>query len=302
MSLLSWKPLLPLHPTTSFRAKSYNPHLHKTTPLNSTKNRTKTSKISAKIDDSPTPLSPQDQVNLSVLRFTFGISWLDESYLPRYLGYGFGFLILLNHFVGSSSSVTSAQLVSEALGLSLAAFSITLPYVGRFLKGATVEEQAPLPGQAQQIFLMSQNVPDSLKEDLAWTTYVLLRNTKSVSVLIYLQYMICIRGYWNFPENLSKDEIHNWFMGQIKKSGLSDVTDTLYYQQSTDAVLEEALPDRTGSVLIQPVVSASSSPAKGTDEVAGLVLVASNISYAYGDKDQSWIKAIANKFRGEIKA
>ncbi|KAH9617390.1 hypothetical protein KSS87_012261 [Heliosperma pusillum] len=302
MSVLSWKPLLPLHPTSPFRAKSYNPHLQIISPPNSTKNRVKTFKISAKIDDSPTPISSQEQVNLSVLRFTFGISWLDESYLPRYLGYGFGFLILLNHFVGSISPVTSAQLVSEALGLSLAAFSVTLPYAGRFLKGATLEEQAPLPEQAQQIFLMSQNVPDSLKEDLAWTTYVLLRNTKSVSVLIYLQDMLCIRGYWNFPENLSKDEILNWFMGQIKKSGMSDVTGTLYYPQISDAVLEEALPDRTGSVLIQPVLSAANSPAKGIDEVAGLVLVASNISYAYGDKDQSWIKAIANKFRGEIKA
>ncbi|KAK9724559.1 hypothetical protein RND81_05G082400 [Saponaria officinalis] len=300
MSIVTVKQLLPLHTTNLFCAKFYTHQNYALSPLKTIKNRMKTLKLSAKIDDSSTPTS-QDQVNLSVLRFTFGISWLDESYLPRYLGYGFGSLILLNHFVGSTSQVTLAQLISEALGLSLAAFSITLPYVGRFLKGAALDEQTTVPADAQQVFLMSQNVPDTLREDLAWTTYVLLRNTKSVSVLIYFQDVICIRGYWNFPENLSKDEILCWFMDQIKKYGLSDVKDALYFPQSTDVVLKEALPNRTGSVLVQPVLRTSESSGKVTNGVVGFVVVASSISYAYGDRDQSWIEAIANKFRGETK-
>ncbi|KAL9240425.1 hypothetical protein vseg_014647 [Gypsophila vaccaria] len=300
MSIVTVKQLLPLQTTNLFCAKKFTHQNSVIFPLKTLTNRTKTLKLSANSDDSSIPAS-QDQVNLSVLRFTFGISWLDESYLPRYLGYGFGSLILLNHFVGSTSHVTLAQFISEALGLSLAAFSITLPYIGRFLKGSTVEEQTTVPANAQQVFLMSQNVPDTLREDLAWTTYVLLRNTKSVSVLIYLQDVICIRGYWNFPENMSKDEILGWFMGQITKLGLTDVKDTLYFPQSTDVVLKEAFPDRTGSVLVQPVLRTSESSGKVIDDVTGFVVVASSISYAYSDKDQSWIKAIANKFRGETK-
>ncbi|KAG1362314.1 putative protein COFACTOR ASSEMBLY OF COMPLEX C SUBUNIT B CCB2, chloroplastic [Cocos nucifera] len=75
--------------------------------------------------------SQQQQLDLSVLR----IPGLDESYLPRYIGLGFGSLILLNHFSSSSSSnVTPAQLRSEALGICLAAFSTALPYLGKFLK------------------------------------------------------------------------------------------------------------------------------------------------------------------------
>lgn len=44
-----------------------------------------------------------------------GIPGLDESYLPRWIGYGFGSLLLLNHFVGSNSAAltTPAQLVSK---------------------------------------------------------------------------------------------------------------------------------------------------------------------------------------------
>lgn len=51
--------------------------------------------------------------------------------------------------------------------------------------------------------------------------------------LIALQDVICVRGYWNLPENLSKDDILNWFMDKIKKRGLSDVDETLYFSQGT---------------------------------------------------------------------
>ncbi|KAL9669713.1 hypothetical protein QQ045_007261 [Rhodiola kirilowii] len=53
--------------------------------------------------------SQSTELNLSVLRFTLGIPGLDESYLPRWLGYGFGSLLVLNHFA-ASSSITPAQL------------------------------------------------------------------------------------------------------------------------------------------------------------------------------------------------
>nr|ACF81846.1 unknown [Zea mays] len=52
---------------------------------------------------------PQQQLNLSVLRFTLGIPGLDESYLPRWIGLGFGALVVLNHLL--SASPTPAQLV-----------------------------------------------------------------------------------------------------------------------------------------------------------------------------------------------
>ncbi|XP_028098256.1 protein COFACTOR ASSEMBLY OF COMPLEX C SUBUNIT B CCB2, chloroplastic isoform X3 [Camellia sinensis] len=172
-----------------------------------------------------TTSNQQQQLNLSVLRFTLGIPGLDESYLPRWIGYVFGALLLLNHFVGSdSTTATPAQFRSEALGLSLAGFSIVLPYLGKFLKGATPVDQTTVPESAVQIFVMSQNVTDNVREDLAWGTYVLLRNTNTISVLISLQDALCVRGYWNTPEDVSKDP-----------------------------ELWEMLPKGTRSLLVQPV-------------------------------------------------
>ncbi|XP_021730143.1 protein COFACTOR ASSEMBLY OF COMPLEX C SUBUNIT B CCB2, chloroplastic-like [Chenopodium quinoa] len=297
MSILIGNQLVPLNLAFPFRANSY----HRLHGVVTRRNSRKSLKLSAKLDDSSTSTNSEQQINLSVLRFTFGISWLDESYLPRWIGYGFGSLLVLNHFVGSSSPVTSAQLISEALGLSLAAFSASLPYVGRFLKGATPEKLTALPECAQQIFVMSPNVSNTLKEDLAWTTYILLRNTKSVSVLLSLQDVICVRGYWNLPENLSKDGIVNWFVEKIKKYGLSDVKETLYFPQSTGSVLEEAIPEETGSILIQPLRSAKTQGI-GEENDMEFVLLASSISYAYDEKDMMWTKAIARKFKNADNA
>ncbi|KAG0501185.1 hypothetical protein HPP92_001257 [Vanilla planifolia] len=122
----------------------------------------------------------EQQLKLSVLRFTLGIPGLDESYLPRWIGLAFGSLILLNHFL--SSSPTPAQLRSEGLGLCLAAFSTTLPYIGEILEGKNQVDRSVLPEGNKQIFIMSENLLDSEKEDLAWATFVLLHNTNAISV------------------------------------------------------------------------------------------------------------------------
>lgn len=63
------------------------------------------------------------------------------------------------------------------------------------------------------------------------------------------------------------------------------------------SVLKEAIPEETGSILVQPLCS-SEAQGKGNENDVGFVLVASGVSYAYDEKDKLWIKAIANKFKG----
>ncbi|CAM8989975.1 unnamed protein product [Rhodiola kirilowii] len=243
--------------------------------------------------------SQSTELNLSVLRFTLGIPGLDESYLPRWLGYGFGSLLVLNHFA-ASSSITPAQLRTETLGLSLAAFSVALPYFGRFLKGSTVSDQVTLPEDAKQVFVMSQSSLDSRREDLAWATYVLLRNTNSISVIISVQNELCVRGYWRTPDDVSKEDMLNWFKSQISGIGLSDLRDVLYFPQLTDSERWKILPSGIQSLIVQPIVCASCTPDKETVEVEGFIMLASNLSYAYSEKDKAWIRAIGNKFKDHV--
>ncbi|XP_047940808.1 protein COFACTOR ASSEMBLY OF COMPLEX C SUBUNIT B CCB2, chloroplastic isoform X2 [Salvia hispanica] len=242
----------------------------------------------------------QQQPNLSVLRFTLGIPGLDESYLPRYIGYGFGALLAVNHFLGSdSSSITSAQLRTEALGLSLASFSALVPYLGRFLKGASPITQKSIPEGVDQIFAMSRDIAPGLREDLAWGTYVLLRNTNSIS-LISVEDALCVRGYWSVPKFMPKESIPDWFRKQTQKIGLSELKDVMYLQQSADSELKEMVPVGTRSLLVQPIREARQLSSSQTEARMGFVLLASGVDYAFTEKDIAWIASIASKFSGIV--
>lgn len=60
------------------------------------------------------------------------------------------------------------------------------------MQGATPTDQKSIPEGAEQIFAMSQDISNDVKEDLAWGTYVLLRNTNSISVVCSQALNYCI--------------------------------------------------------------------------------------------------------------
>ncbi|XP_062120514.1 protein COFACTOR ASSEMBLY OF COMPLEX C SUBUNIT B CCB2, chloroplastic isoform X3 [Humulus lupulus] len=260
----SFGPLIPLKIPTQFRTKN---------------NVRKSLAVSARLDDNSRSNQENSQVNLSVLRFTFGIPGLDESYLPRWIGYGFGSLLLLNHFAGSNSvaDITPAQL------------------------GASPMDQTTIPEGSEQIFVMSEDVSDTQKEDLAWATYILLRNTNTLAVLISTQGELCVRGYWNTPIDMSKTKTNllDWFTQQIEKIGISDLKDTLYFPQISESGLWEMLPKGTRSLLVQPVTQVPDQSNEMMQTNEGFILLASTISYAYSEKDRAWIGVIAKKIGGK---
>ncbi|ESW24333.1 hypothetical protein PHAVU_004G121600 [Phaseolus vulgaris] len=267
---------------------------------------TLTTILRSSLQDSQPPNSNQEQqqqqqLNLSVLRFTLGIPGLDESYLPRWIGYGFGSLLLLNHFLGSdAAAVTPAQLSTEVLGLSLASFSIVLPYLGKFLKGAQPVDEKTIPDGTEQIFVMSTEIGNGLKEDLAWASYVLLRNTNAIAMLILIQGEICARGYWNIPADTSKEILLDWFKKKIEKAALYDLKDTLYFPQDAGSEFQDLVPIGTRCLLIQPVLHVSNESDTGSQNPDGFILLASTTRYAFSNKDKAWIAAVANKYRGRV--
>ena len=54
-----------------------------------------------------------------------------------------------------------------------------------------------------------------------------------ISQLIAIQGDLCVRGYWKTPDNMSKDEVLDWFKEQFENIGLSDVKETLYFPRTT---------------------------------------------------------------------
>lgn len=51
------------------------------------------------------------------------------------------------------------------------------------MQGATPMDHTTIPQGCEQIFVISQNVSNTQKEDLAWATYILLRNTNTIAVV-----------------------------------------------------------------------------------------------------------------------
>ncbi|CAN1158898.1 Protein COFACTOR ASSEMBLY OF COMPLEX C SUBUNIT B CCB2, chloroplastic [Linum perenne] len=147
---------------------------------------------------------------------------------------------------------------------------------------------------------MSPTISDAEKEEFAWGSYVLLRNTNTIAVLISMEGELCVRGYWNVPfSDAVKDPVLDWFQSQIERIGLEDLKDTLYFQQAMGSELREMLPNGTRSLLVVPILPSSDQSSDETKKNLGFVLLASNLEYAYNEKDRAWIKAIANKFGGE---
>ncbi|KAL5081134.1 hypothetical protein RYX36_009555 [Vicia faba] len=284
ISILSLKPLIP-------RTKLVFPK-----PSSTKSTRILGANLQPPNSSNTTTTQQQQQLNLSVLRFTLGIPGFDESYLPRWIGYAFGSLLILNHFLASdSATITPPQLTTEVLGLSLASFSILLPYLGKFLKGAQPVDQTTLPDGTQQIFVMSTHIADGLKEDLAWTSYILLRNTNAIAALVLIQGEICVRGYWNVVDDSSKEILLGQFRNKIEKAGLNDLKETLYFPQDADSEFQDLVPKGARSLLVQPILQISVESATDSQTPAGFILLVSTTSYAFSIKDRAWIAAVANK-------
>lgn len=142
---------------------------------------------------------------------------------------------------------------------------------------------------------MSENLSAVQKEDMAWASYVLLRNTNTTSVVIAIGDLLCVRGYWNPPANTSKYSMIEWFKSQMQQVGLVDLRDALYFPNSSDSQLAKILPDGILSVLAQPILSPD--PANNETKTEGVILLASNANYAYSEKDRAWIRTVADKFQ-----
>lgn len=49
--------------------------------------------------------------------------------------------------------------------------------------------------------------------------------------MISVQNELCVRGYWNIPDEVSKANVLGWLEKQIESIGISDLKETLYLSQ-----------------------------------------------------------------------
>ncbi|CAM6106967.1 unnamed protein product [Calypogeia fissa] len=237
-----------------------------------------------------------ESVDISVFRFTLGIPGFDDSDLPRVLGILFGGLLIANHF-SSLNSLTGAQLRSEAVGLVLAAVCVSLPFIGRQLNGANKIQRTLKPGQ-KQIFCLADGLTDTHRQDLAWVSYNLMRNTSTTAMLVWHSgQVVGARGFWGaladsgpgsaLPLGSLQQKL------EAKVEDFSTLKEPLYLSGNADLQGWEILPSGAASVLVQPFPKDSNSENDGA--VQGFILLISRTPAGYRRKDRQWTASLAKK-------
>lgn len=106
-------------------------------------------------------------------------------------------LLVANHLAGGEGAGGSLGR-TEGLGAVLVAACATLPSLGERLEQARGGVgSAPTPA-AQQAFILSDDAPEALRQDVAWASYALLTTTNASTVLL-LRHSACLAARGALP-------------------------------------------------------------------------------------------------------
>lgn len=245
-------------------------------------------------EDLDTSSSSSRSLDVSFFRFTLGIPGFDDSDLPRVLGIAFGAIVLLNHFL-TADSITAAQWRSELVGLCNAILSINLPSIGRSLNGGTSTSAATSMSTSRQIFALAKNLSLEDKEDLAWGSYALLRNTKTTSLAIWNEELVCARGFWDIP-NEAEGNILEWLEEMLRKTSLFACDTLTYLPFKADKQGWKVIPNGVVCSLVLPFKKSCSRTSTVDLKVKkGCILLLSNVQDAYTEKDIMWADLLLEK-------
>lgn len=212
----------------------------------------------------------------------------------------FAFAMCVIFFEAISSDITDlscGEQRSEAVGLVLAASSISLPFIGRQLNGGNKIQRKLEPGQ-KQIFCLADGLTDSHKQDLAWVSYNLLRNTSTTAMLVWHSgQVVGARGFWGAQPDSGPGSsrplrsLQQKLEAQMEK--YSSLKEPLYLPGNADLQGWDIVPPGSASVLVQPFPKDSNVETEGS--LQGFLLLISNTPAGYRRKDRQWAASVAKK-------
>lgn len=193
--------------------------------------------------------------------------------LPLWVGGIGGALLLLNRLL--TLDLTRSQSRSDALGVILSALLI--------LTGLLWQRIQPRSPDAVELigeegFDLAPQLPEPVKRELAWVSYILLTNTATRSLVIWWEDRVLLRRGILPPKTTVEP-------GAIVQRCLSKqqpiylVNLTLY----PGRVEFDYLPENTQGVICQPI---------GTQ---GVMILGAYAPRSYTRQDETWVRAIADK-------
>lgn len=193
--------------------------------------------------------------------------------LPLGVGSIAGFLLLVNRLL--TPELTSAQSRSDVVGVVLCAVMILVGLLWQRVQPRTPEAVLLIGEQGLEL---SPNLPLAFQTELAWSSHLLLTNTVTRSISVYLDGRTILRRGILAPQ---KEVVPGPILERVLKTQKPIyLVDLKVYPGRVEF---NYLPENTQGVICQPI---------GT---RGALILAAQAPRSYTGQDEAWIAGIADK-------
>lgn len=196
--------------------------------------------------------------------------------LPIVVGALGGTLLFINRV--TTADLSGAQSRADALGVILSALLILVGLLWQRIQPKS-PDVVTLVGE--EGFELAEDLPDTLKTELAWASHILLTNTATRSVVVYYEGRVLLRrGVLGRRAELSPGAIVQRVLDKQKPVYLVNLN--IY----PGRIEFDYLPENTQGVICQPL---------GSGQLSGVLILAANAPRSYTQQDEAWIAGIAEK-------
>lgn len=199
--------------------------------------------------------------------------------LPLVAGGLGGTLLFLNRVL--TPELTPAQARSDVMGVILSALLILTGLIWQRVQPRSPDSVELIGTEG---FELADDLPETVKTELAWASHILLTNTVTRSLLVYYgEHTLMRRGILKPDAVVKLGPILQRVMDKQKPVYL--VSLHLY----PGRVEFDYLPENTQGVICQPIGQ------------AGVLILAANAPRSYTKQDEIWIEAIADKLEHTLQ-
>ncbi|AFZ50392.1 cofactor assembly of complex C subunit B [Dactylococcopsis salina] len=193
--------------------------------------------------------------------------------LPFIVGGVGGTLLLINRLL--TPALSSSQARSDAIGVLLSAILVLVGLIWQRVKPRS-PEAVELVGE--EGFELAENLSETVKAELAWSSLMLLKNTPARSVLVYYQGEVLLRrGILGKKAEVTPGAILKRVLDKQKPVYLVNLN--LY----PGRIEFDYIPENSQALICQPI---------GKE---GALIVVANAPRSYTKQDENWVEGIAEK-------
>jgi hypothetical protein len=239
--------------------------------------------------------SSDEDVELAVFRFTLGIPGFDDSLIPRVVGVLVAGVLLLNH-LSSSGTAGQPQVVTEALGMILAAIGVTAPTLQKVIEESTPGKGRKAPvqnlGGSVNVSDISTDLSEELRQEAAWSSFALIKNANVCGTYIVInEKPVVWRG--SLGEEVCCRESLDESLEECSKFGNIESSIYLDTRQKIESSLFRGcrlIPSGAGSIAYVPV-----APIDEENGSIGFMLLICDREKAMSNKELLWCRSVASK-------